>query len=447
MNKSQTKRSITSKHFYKIAEAQQISMDSHTVFIIANELLKTNKEVGRYYTVFSSFKEFLLKRDKYPHCHELFLDHINNKPNIAGRLVFDFDIKNTPVPSKFKSQIENTVFEVINKYFRDIDESRLEFVWSTSKNPTKFSKHLTVKNLYFDNWMGLSKVFYNLFCIEWDNGSYDWISSKDLIDFQIVRNRASLRMVGSSKINGCPLIMDDPRFSLTDSLIRIYLKSHRQTEQLITRQNIIPEVFTNVLTGGRVAIDPNSDPNSDPHFDRSLDGLSAQISSSIKSVEIDPIYDRVIYYKAFCMCDILKPGVFKMGKVNGNILSLLRLRPDKCLLSDRVHEQENAYIRIIDDEDHYIVRFGCYRSCSKYKSKIIGYISTGSKQITYDPVFETYNNNIGQIEKAAKEMITRSESKTKSKTESKTKSQNKVMVVTAKLSKPTPKKKVYIIDI
>ena len=81
----------------------------------------------------------------------------------------------------------------------------------------------------------------------WDE-KYLWIKSIKLIDFQIVRNRGSLRMVGSTKIsNGYPLIFDNEKHKLTDSLIKIYFKDRRDEEQLITSHNINPHVFENIL--------------------------------------------------------------------------------------------------------------------------------------------------------------------------------------------------------
>ena len=92
---------------------------------------------------------------------------------------------------------------------------------------------------------------------------------------------------------------------------------------------------------------------------------------------------------AFEMVCGLCPGTFKQGKISGQCLNLLRLKPNKCLMSGRLHEGENAFILISnDDEDYYTIRFGCYRFCHKIKTVQIGCISTNSHVITYHPNFE-----------------------------------------------------------
>ncbi|AEQ60731.1 hypothetical protein [Acanthamoeba polyphaga mimivirus] len=383
-------KSITRTKYFKMDDAINSPICSKTVFIIANERITKENRIGRYYTVFPSFKKFLKKRDSYPHCHEIIIDHINNKTNIAGRLVFDFDIKitdssilkdtglidkndNQPImfnsktlsitkiPLNFKQQIENTIIETIDQYFHDIDKKILEFIWSTSQNPNKFSKHLTVKNLYFDDWITMSKLFYKLFCKIWDN-QYYWISSKDLVDSQIVRNKGSLRMVGSTKINGYPLVFDNKNHTLPDSLIRIYFRNHREKEQLVTRNNINKDIINQFLES-----------NDDIEHHRSIDIIDRHFTK-IRN----PSYDPIIYQKAFEIYDAIHPNIFKMGKVNGKYLTLIRLKPHKCFLSNKFHEQENAYLYISMSDTTYKISFGCYRFCSKKKMEYLGSLIQGN---------------------------------------------------------------------
>src|SRR5579872_4392793 len=231
-------KAIATTKYYTMEEAMKAPIISTSAFIIANERTNKNGCIGRYYTVFPHFRDFLHNRERFPHCHEILIDHCNAEPNVGGRLVFDFDLpKGLMIPPDFKSQIEDTIYSVIDFYFHDIDENKLEFVWSTSENPNKFSKHLTVKNLYFDDWLKLSDVFYKLFSIEWDK-NYEWIGSDKLIDVQIVRLHASLRMVGSSKIGGYILKLDCEKYNLIDALIRIYQKRARAIEQTVSMENL-----------------------------------------------------------------------------------------------------------------------------------------------------------------------------------------------------------------
>jgi hypothetical protein len=117
-------KTITDIKYFSLTDALNAPIKSRTVFIIANEIIKQSGEIGRYYTVFPSFKDFLKNRDKYKNCHEIFVDHIHNKPNIGGRLVFDFDIKNKNIPESFNIEIEYIIYIVIELYFQDIDVTK-----------------------------------------------------------------------------------------------------------------------------------------------------------------------------------------------------------------------------------------------------------------------------------------------------------------------------------
>ena len=363
--------------YFSMADALKAPINSKTVFVIANERNTKSGHIGRYYTIFSTFKDFLANRKNYPHCHEVLVDHENNKLNLAGRLVFDFDIKlgdetddnAMKIPTKFKLMVENTVVAVVEKYFHDVDTGKFEFIWSSSENPKKVSKHLTVKNLYFDNWINMSRTFYQLFCIIWDE-SYLWINSSKLIDFQIVRNRASLRMVGSNKIGGYPLILDNKSHKLTDSLIRIYFRNQRLVEQLVTKDNIIESVFNYVLN------EPESE---------SERGII--INFNPRNIE-KPAYDQAIYNKAYELYNTIHPGIFKAGKINGALMSMIRIKPNKCLMSGKLHEQENAFLIINKDKDTYLIRFGCYRFCHKKKTIYIGSLTIDNLVIMIEPNLE-----------------------------------------------------------
>lgn len=339
---------------FKLNEVINSLKYSKNSFIIANEILNKKGEVIRYYTLFPSFNSFLKNRDKYEHCHEIIVDNIQHEEDKKGRLVFDFDIKpNGEKFSKkmleqlknFKNQIEDTIFEVIDQYCINIDVNIIEFIWSKTEHLKKFSRHLTVKNLYFNDWITLSKIFYNLFNKIWDE-KYNWINSKDLIDTQIIRKHASLRMVGSSKIGGNILVFDNKNHKLVDSLIRIYDKKE---EQLITIDNIINNVFNNVIEKPIISYHHNT-----------ID---------------EPNFDLIIYQKAFELYNSFDYNIFKMGSIQGNFLTLLRKKPYRCLLSNKIHYHENSFCVISYYNNIYIVNFGCFRFCSKKKTIYVGYIS------------------------------------------------------------------------
>ena len=359
---------------YNIDDAINFETDRETIFIIANEKEKKDNTTGRYYTVFVNFPTFIKHRNKFDHCHELLIDHVNSKPNKAGRLVFDFDIKYNDVdkkqiPEKFKKKIEATVYIVIDKYYKNIDTNLLIFVWSSCENKNKFSKHLTVKNLCFNNWIEMSKTFYQLFCLIWDeNPENSWILSNHLIDFQIVRKNASLRMVGSRKIGGNYLIFDDDNHSLEDSLIRLYRPKDIIAEQIITSKNIKNNV-EKILCQNIVEIMPIYHKK---HINIKKDNTFKKTT-----------YDDTIYNLAYEICNELCPYVYKIGKIDGNLLMLRRIKKYKCILSNKLHEHENSYLIIKKIRDSINVYYGCYRKCSEIQNIHIGSINEIDKKITF----------------------------------------------------------------
>lgn len=361
--------------YFKINDAINCEIDSNKVFIISNERITKKGKVGRYFSVFPTFKFFLKRRTKFDHCHELLIDHINNTPDISGRLVFDFDVKfeNAPnIPQDFNKQIEDTILEVIERYFNNVNQEKLVFVWSTSKNPNKFSKHLTVKNLCFDNWINMSKIFYELFCLVWDENE-PWIKSNKLIDSQIVKKNGSLRMVGSSKINGYLLEFDNPKHKLTDSLIRIYSRTQKRREQIINMDNLNEGVLGNVIyqdqesTPKKIITEPTPFPCSDEKY-----------------------FNLDVYIKSF---EILWKitNSFKIGKIQGKLMTLVRTKPGKCIMSGKFHENENAYLMINKSLMEYTIRFSCFRYCHKNKYLFIASMTIDNYVIMLNPIFEIHD--------------------------------------------------------
>lgn len=391
-SKSDTKTDSRKIRYYTIDDAIKAPVQSKRPFIIANER-KCSSSVGRYYTVFHSYKEFLVHRSEYPHCHEILVDHVNSPDNPGGRLVFDFDIsldcksnsdKPDGVPSEFKLQVESTIYLVIEKYFTDVDTDQFVFVWSTSQNPKKFSKHLTVKNLYFDNWIAMSKIFYKLFSKLWDK-NYDWIKSDKLIDSQIIRLRGSLRMVGSTKINGYPLVFDNDNHWLSDSLIRIYSDRIYNLEQKIS--------ISNLKSKFKSKFDTQSDGSN--KFYINYDTASSENTIRIKNstnLNTKPVHPESVYEKAFQMQKLVNKTIFTKGRIKGAILNLLREKSAPCLLTGKEHDSDNAYVIITDSGSNYTVRYGCHRNCYHKKTIRLGTIGKDKLDIRLDSVIKSMIN-------------------------------------------------------
>jgi hypothetical protein len=244
--------------------------------------------------------------------------------------------------------------------------SIIKFIWSSSQNNKKLSKHLTVKNVYFENWIEMSKLFYQLFSHIW-NETYNWITSDKLIDFQIIKKHTSLRMVGSSKINGSVLTLDNNFYKFIDSLIRIpnnpdaqilTIENHRLTN-IVNTIKLSESSVKNMLSG-----DLNSVLNIKDTIIHKLNNNTV--------VSIKPAYNEKIYKVAFKMINSIQKNVFKMGKINGEYMTLLRMVKANCIVSDRIHESENSFMHIVLKNNMYHVYFGCYRHCSNKSTIDLG---------------------------------------------------------------------------
>lgn len=363
---------------FTIQDAINTDIDSNTVFIIANERIKKNNRTGRYFTIFPSFKSFLKVRDRYQHCHEILLDHKNNKKNPSGRLVFDFDIVSEYIPDNFKDQIEYTVCDVAKRYMRDVDADRFEFVWLSSENTKKFSKHLVVKNMLFDDWMRMSSLFYRLFCDIWDR-SQIWIKSKDLIDFQIIKKNASLRMAGSRKVDGNVLTIDDARMKLEDTLIRVYLSKQKKNEQMVTKKNIQKEVFDTILK---------------PKHTHVHEGRLRSVKMNTEPIK----FEDSVYKRAFEEYNKLFPKVFQLRRHCEDKIFLTRVIPSECNVCKKIHDNENACLHLIMDSGLYEIYFQCYRNCENrvlyIGSLTIGNLTFMENEKLNKPITRTFDSNL-----------------------------------------------------
>jgi hypothetical protein len=370
------KRQIKSVTKYTIDDSiNDRTIDSDQIFIISNECLNKKGKVSRYYTLFPSFKMFLRYRDNYPHCHEILIDHKNNEPNKAGRLAFDFDIPHingkSIVPKKFKKQVESIIYKVISKYFINVNADIIEFIWMSCPNEKKTSKHLICKNLCFDNWITLSKIFYKYFCKLWDK-KYTWMNSALLVDEQIIKKNTSLRMVGSSKIGGNLLECDNDGYLLQDTLIRIYDETVWDSEQIITKDNLKKQIQNNTYDFDDMDLNY-----------KNKSTIRVDASNSTNSTNSKPEYNEIFYNLAYTLIKEKMPYLNK-GKISGKFMHLDRTKKGKCIISGKIHENENAYCVLRHHIGRYYIDFGCYRKCTSNDKNLIaiGAIDEKSFKVT-----------------------------------------------------------------
>ena len=85
-----------------------------------------------------------------------------------------------------------------------------------------------------------------------------------------------------------------------------------------------------------------------------------------------------------------------MGKIYEGYLHLMRSKDhhyskkikSKCLLSGKLHEQENAFLIIKKDIDVYTVHYCCFRFCLYMRTVEIGSFTIDNQVIMIHPDFQ-----------------------------------------------------------
>ena len=354
--------------------------DAKNPFIISCEKPKSDPKAKPYrqYYLFESFGIFLHFRKEYSNCHEILANHVNNGKDPSGRLVFDIDSKEKPKVN-VKSELEKLLMYMFTKYMIGIDLSKIDFVWASSQRKTKYSKHLTVKNIYFDDWVNLCKLFCEFLKIELEEKK---IMSFDMFDIQIYKKRGSLRMVGSSKIDGISLVLDNPSYKLEDSLIRIYNKKTRKLEQKVTIDNFRFSQIQKYRLYNYLNID------SSDHFNivtKRIYKNNCNDKKTLRNGEFNDIFELV-----FKEIDKIQPDTFvRSGRESYNpdkkslSMDLDRISKNYCIYTDKrrsdgqyiIHDSHGIYVFIYPPYDdskpgNYIVSIGCYKlTCTQNKEK------------------------------------------------------------------------------
>jgi hypothetical protein len=311
---------------YTLSVAEYLSDQHNEEFVVAQECREIYKDEDgnekirtRKYLIFKDAEEYFNNIDLYPNCHEMIIKRYGF---IRGRLVFDFDIKNKNIPETFKTDIEEAIISTFNKNYNNINTGIFMFVWLTSLNKEKFSKHLIVRNCYFEDWLQQIKYFYQHFQNEIKiNDKFNWIDSSELIDYQLARNHSSLRLPLNSKIDGNKLLFDE-NFSFYDGLI--YPAPHqRKNEQRI--------LLINQKT------------------------ILKQKEYKLVEIEDHTANKAIFWFKKY----IDTNNSFSVIKRENQYIYLKRNKPSKCPISGKLHDNENACLILDNDK----TRFYCYRGC------------------------------------------------------------------------------------
>ena len=339
---------VSAVGYYRLYKAIAATVSSN--YLIAYQISN-----GHKFLLFKSFEDFLKvhKFGKEPY-HEIMIypdtsKSIDSQCNRKdGRLCFDFDLViannddfNVDV---WKSDIEWTIKHVCNLIYKNIDIEKLIFVWSKSPdqqkndNSKKISRHLTMKNLFLEDWIVMGRQFYKSFSHEW-NKKFLYIEAEKFLDHQIIKKNGCLRFVGSPKSTyNHHLSLENNEHVFVDSLIRPPIVDFN--EQHVTYNNLIVEPKTDFLNVQIVNINLENVNNL-----RSIKNIKTY---NAKSFDVNNILDAFEIYDEY--------------ENNGEyIIKYQRKKPSDCIICKRYHQKDNAFVKIVDG----IVTYYCWRNLSQ----------------------------------------------------------------------------------
>jgi hypothetical protein len=386
------------KH-YKLSSALQYrSKTSPYPFVIAHECHEryldkdgVQRERTREYYAFDDVEHYLRQKSRYPHSHEVvyprfgaykqdITDDTPPKPQ-QGRLCFDFDIeqryytdgngKMDYVSPSFQDDITDAINETFETYYKvqpeypnGIDLERLSFVWLESENNKKYSRHLIVKGAYFCNdWVVQSQTFYTLFLLTiYRNRSASYIPIDKLVDTQVARAHATMRMVNNSKRGGNILVAQN-KVNIYDTLIQLYRAQDAIIEQNIQestlRLDLLLDLRAKDTQERKILMDI-------PQLRKSLEEEERPKGAGLDLTE----EAQVLLNDVFETFEV-RPGGIEPGRIMLN-----RINPGECLINpDHEHDHDGAYVTVSEEG---IARFYCFRKCmgeDGKRYKLLGSIS------------------------------------------------------------------------
>lgn len=288
------------------------------------------------FIVFDGVEEYMRHyvKGRYRTCHELFTSINGNA--LMGHPSFDIDMTGTPPPS-WQEDLIWDIKMAIETVAPSVPIPDLVPVWMTSKNPSKLSKHLTIRNVALTSWRLQMKAIVRVLKSS-PTRSHPMVI--EAIDDGIYRTNGSLRLPLNGKPSDgkivSPLVMDDPTHSFLDGLVLIY------------------EANLHTMEGATI-IGPSDmrdeyRPVKESHLDDDVE------------------YDGSIVTEAFQFMDKIWGTGLTIGHVGGRFIPLKRERPGQCPISSITHDSDNAYILIRNNGS---IMFGCHRGCKLIGKKLL----------------------------------------------------------------------------
>ncbi len=371
-------------------------------FIIAHECDKEFKNRStnemqtktREYLVFDDVEQFQEVRSRFPHAHEVIWDrYVLGKQQ--GRLMFDFDF-NEPwygcipkfVSPTFQQDIQDLIIKTFDTYYDDVDCSKFVFIWLISDIEIKWSKHLIVKNAYFsEDWKVQSQIFYSLMLgiaeetptflppikeggDEIPNNKKIQCDTSKLIDTQVARANATMRMMGSSKLSGKVLKLESPSdATFYDTLVQLYRRVDVKTEQHIMEMSLKKKMLDKLFYEETTRMMLNK------YYKQACKYAFIDVTDfeqNLKTRDIDGgevTQSFKIFEHHYCNhFNIDNQMVFRVKSCVGSLINLERICGDKCMISGKYHTSENAFLTVPHEG---VVYFHCRRGCDKDDKKSV----------------------------------------------------------------------------
>lgn len=351
---------FTLKHAmeYRKSPAVIIAQECDQEYIRDGVIAKRTRE----YLVFKSMAAYYELINKYPHCHEVI--HRDTDGLVTGRIIFDFDFKTSKIKDDFMFSIEQTVIDTFNTFYVDVPVSQIEFVWQRTEHQSgKYSRHLTIKGLDLSkDWVIQLRIFYDLFeMVARNSGRFEYITEEDLIDKQVARENATMRMPLNSKLGGKPLIFLDNKYNFFDGLVTQHIYDDIVGDYAINEDNYNMEAIKDIKYLYKKYFVVEEKPSINP-----IVCSMPSITSRLRSIMLMPKFKNI----------------FEVNKITDNRIDLIRKNSSICPISGRRHDNDNAFL-IWDIKERKFMFF-CRRGCRTEKDK--SYIEIGrTSGIHIDP--------------------------------------------------------------
>lgn len=344
-------------------------------FVIAHEVRQSYKDSTgqeqlrtRVFYAFDSLQDFESCRNDYPNAHEVIWNRYSSDKQ-QGRLIFDFDfdtpwagVKPNFVPKDFENRIQEVIVSTFLKFYTNVDTSKFVWVWLVSDTQDKWSKHLVVKNAFFSHdWKSQMVIFYNLFLsMASRSGHFPITPFEKLIDAQVARSAATMRMCGSSKIGGKVLRLESPtNATFEDTLVQLHSYKTIKNEQNITESQLRKDVLSQLF------FESPEEVMKDRFLKAGCEKSYVDLSSYYKNEDF--IVSQEIAREAFeafesQYCEhfnVMKQDVFALGSASSQYIVLKRLKSAPCMISGKVHDAENACLIVNNNS----IQFYCRRDC------------------------------------------------------------------------------------